>query len=319
MNIPLIDVAPLFSDDPRGWSEVERALYDAHSTIGFSVLVNHRVPRSVTDDLFCASRRFHALPDERKMPLRYGANLRGFLPLNTSTLRRSPLGSAKKPNHSDSFIVIDELDESLRERWSHCALSGHQIWPREVDGFEAAARRYRDAVARLGMKVLPCFSEMMGLPRDGLNGYYTPNNPILRLLHYPALPMREPDVFGSAPHTDYGCLTFVAQDEVGGLQVQAADGDWLDVPFIDNSLVLNTGQIIATWSRGRIKATPHRVVNHPCKARYSIAFFFDCGLNAPVAPLVPPQDSTAAREAQPTKLYGEHLEALLRANYSFSA
>jgi isopenicillin N synthase-like dioxygenase len=315
MNVPLIDIAPLFGNDPRDWHRVQQALHDAHSTVGFSVLVNHGMPAGVVSDLFAASRRFHALPDERKMMSRYREHLRGFLPLNTSTLHRSTLGGARKPNHSDSFIVLDELDGSLRKRWAGSAMGGHQIWPQEVEGFEPAARRYRDAMVQLGFRILPCFAEMMDLPRDGLNDYFTPCNPILRLLHYPAVAQREPDEFGSAPHTDYGCLTFVAQDGIGGLQVQAADGDWFDVPCVPNSLVLNTGQIMATWSGGRIKPTPHRVINHPSEARYSIAFFFDCGLDAPMMPLVPDHD--AVPDDAPS--YGEHLEATLRANYSFSA
>jgi len=318
MNVPIIDVAPLLRDDPRGWREVEQALLDAHSTIGFSVLVNHGVPRNVTNDLFFVSRCFHALPEAQKMALRYGANLRGFLPLNTSTLSRSTVGAARKPNHSDSFVVLDDLDASLRDRWADSTMGGHQMWPQEVAGFEASARRYRAALSHLGMYVAPCFASIMGLPRNGLDRYFTPHNPILRLLHYPALPQRSPDEFGSAPHTDYGCLTFVAQDDVGGLQVQAADGSWFDVPYIEQSLVLNTGQVMATWSRGLIKATPHRVINHPDRDRYSIAFFYDCGLDTPIAPLMPAQPA-CARCSEPAKRYGDHLDSILRTNYAFTA
>ncbi len=319
MNIPVIDLAPLFERDPEGWRHVEDQLYAAHSTIGFSVLVNHRVPAALTANLFDASARFHALPLEQKMALRYGANLRGYLPLDTSKLVRSTLGSARRPNHSDSFMIINELDEPLEDKWSRSAVGGTQPWPGEVDGFEAAARDYRAALCRLGMTTMRCFSSMLGLPRDGLDRHFAQPNAILRLLRYPALPKREPDLFGSAPHTDYGCLTFVAQDDAGGLQVQSTDGDWFDVPVIENAFVLNTGQMMAAWSRGRIKATPHRVINPCARTRYSIAFFFNCGLDTPVDLLTPPPDAAEGAHPLPTRTYGEHLEALLRANYSFSA
>jgi isopenicillin N synthase-like dioxygenase len=252
------------------------------------------------------------------MALRYGANLRGYVPLNTSKLIRSTLGSARKPNHSESFMIVDELDSSLDLRWSRSAVGGNQLWPREIEGFEAAAKHYRNAMCKLGTATIRCFSSMMGRPRDGLDRYFVRPNAILRLLRYPALPDREADVFGSAPHTDYGCLTFVAQDNVGGLQVQSVDDHWFDVPVIENALVLNTGQMMAAWSRGRIKATPHRVVNPTAMARYSVAFFFNCSLDTPIDLPARQQDEDPAR-APHSRTYGEHLETLLRANYSFSA
>jgi isopenicillin N synthase-like dioxygenase len=318
MKIPIVDVAPLFGSDPEGWRSVEHALQAAHSTIGFSVLVNHGVPAAVMRDLFAASASFHALPLEQKMSLRYGANLRGYLPLHTSTLVRSTLGSARKPNHSDSFVILDELHESLRERWSRSAMGGDPLWPREIAGFEASASRYREAMQRLGMATIRCFSGMLGLPVDGLDRHFERPNRVLRLLHYPPLPDREPDVFGSAPHTDYGCLTFVAQDDVGGLQVQSSDGKWCDVPAIADSLVLNTGQILSAWSGGRIKATPHRVINHSARERYSIAFFFDCALDTPVDLFLPPREAAPPAGTSSERTYGERLEAILRANYSFA-
>lgn len=303
-------MGPLSGGEPRAWQKVVEQLQHAHATVGFSVLVNHGVSTDVMRDLFDVSRRFHQLPLAEKMSLRYGMHLRGYLPLSTSVLTASTLGSARRPNHSDSFVVLDELHESLQEAWSNSAMGGTQTWP-AIDGFEQAARRYRDAMIRLGGKMLPCFASMMGLPHDALTEYFVRPNPILRLLHYPAVPVPELNLFGSAPHTDYGCLTFVAQDEVGGLQVQSSDGTWFDVPVIEGSLVLNTGQVMSGWSGAKIKATPHRVLNHPDKERYSIAFFFDCGLETPL-------DISLPHPAHADATYGQHLEQILRTNYSFA-
>lgn len=316
MNIPIVDIGPLSGGDPRAWQEIADALYEAHSTVGFSVLVNHGVDREVIRDLFDASERFHRLPLEQKMRLRYGANLRGFLPLKTSRLTASTLGAARRPNHSDSFVVLDELPDSLRPAWDDSTMGGAQIWPAQVDGFEQAARRYRNAMIQLGRSLVPTFASMLGLEHDGLAGYFVQPNTILRLLHYPAVQSPEPDLYGSAPHTDYGCLTFVAQDDVGGLEVQAANGQWLAVPVVENSLVLNTGQVMAKWSAGRIKATPHRVVNSQTRDRYSIAFFFDCGLETPLNIGLPFQREPEQQDANAT--YGQHLEQILRTNYSFT-
>jgi isopenicillin N synthase-like dioxygenase len=316
MLVPVIDISALYEDDPAGWEVVEDELYEAHTTVGFSILTGHGIPPRMMDDLLAASAGFYALPIEQKIAYRYGANLRGYLPLNTSTLIRSTLGSARKPNHSESFIVLNELDECLREQWARSAMGGHQVWPHNPK-FEIAVRRYRAAMSRVAHAVVRCFSCMLGLQRDGLDRYFARPNPILRLLHYPALPNREADQFGSAPHTDYGCFTFIAQDNVGGLQIKAADGSWFDVPTIEHALVLNTGQIMEAWSDGLFMATPHRVLNHPERSRYSIGFFYDCELNTRVMPLTSMPEPMCDCTPQP-KTYGEHLETMLRANYSFT-
>ena len=106
LNIPVIDIGPLSSGDPRAWQTITDSLREAHSTVGFSILVNHGVRRKIMRDLFDASERFHRLPLEQKMLLRYGENLRGYLPLNTSKLTGSTLGSAQRPNHSDSLSFL---------------------------------------------------------------------------------------------------------------------------------------------------------------------------------------------------------------------
>jgi isopenicillin N synthase-like dioxygenase len=73
----------------------------------------------------------------------------------------------------------------------------------------------------------------------------------LRLLHYPPAPARSPDdLFGSAPHTDFGCLTILAQDDVGGLQVQTPAGEWIDALVIPDAFVVNVDDMLHRWSNG---------------------------------------------------------------------
>jgi isopenicillin N synthase-like dioxygenase len=105
-------------------------------------------------------------------------------------------------------------------------------------------------------------------------------------LHYPPLPEGSPtDLYGSAPHTDFGCLTILAQDNVGGLQVQSPNGHWLDVPKIENSFVVNVGDMLHRMTNGLLKSTPHRVINHSGLERYSCPFFYDPNVNLDVMPL----------------------------------
>ena len=84
----------------------------------------------------------------------------------------------------------------------------------------------------------------------------------LCLLYYPPLSDQSgTDVYGSAPHTDFGCLTILAQDQVGGLQVKSPDGQWLDAPSIENGFIVNVGDMLHRMTNGVLRSTPHRFIN----------------------------------------------------------
>ena len=133
----------------------------------------------------------------------------------------------------------------------------------------------------------------------------------LRLLHYPPIPKTSPsDLYGSAPHTDFGCLTILAQDEIGGLQVQTREGEWIDVPKLEGSFVVNVGDMLSRYTNGLLRSTPHRVINKSGKERFSCPFFFDPHTNAVVQPL----KGTGKPKFSPIN-FGEFLREELEASY----
>ena len=83
------------------------------------------------------------------------------------------------------------------------------------------------------------------------------------------------DQFGVGPHTDFGTLTILCQDDVGGLQVQDINGEWFHAPPIPNTIVVNVADLLSRWTGGEYKSTPHRVVNTSSKERLSLVLAFD--------------------------------------------
>ena len=98
---------------------------------------------------------------------------------------------------------------------------------------------------------------------------------------------------GCGAHTDWGALTLLLQDDVGGLEVcmpvvDAATGEpaWLHTPQRDDAILANVGDMLLRWTNGRYRSAPHRVLA-PLKQgadRHSIAFFLNCNTDAMIDP-----------------------------------
>ena len=142
--------------------------------------------------------------------------------------------------------------------------------------------RYDAAVRELGHRMLRVFSVAVGETPTFFDRFFAPASTALRLIHYPPAPaVRPEDLYGIHPHTDYGFLTLLAQDDVGGLEVRRPDGTWIQARPIPGTFILNAGDILARWTSDRFNSTPHRVVNASAnRDRYSIAMFFDPNIDA---------------------------------------
>ena len=80
---------------------------------------------------------------------------------------------------------------------------------------------------------------------------------------------------GCETHVDSGIFTILYQDKKGGLQVQnRKTKNWHNVPFNKNAFIVNTGLALQFLSKGKFKATNHRVLWNKTK-RLSIPFFFE--------------------------------------------
>ena len=87
---------------------------------------------------------------------------------------------------------------------------------------------------------------------------------------------------GAAPHTDFGMITLLAQDPIGGLELKKRDGEWIAAPYIDGTLVVNIGDLFQRWTNDLYVSNPHRVTNRTGRERYSIPMFFNLDYDAPV-------------------------------------
>ncbi len=187
---------------------------------------------------------------------------------------------------------------------------------------DAAAAAFR-ALERLGAVLMQSIARGLDLPAETFDAAFAGGISTLRLIHYPPRP---PHSYAALPeeaawvthdgqrrllvggaHQDSGFVTLLAQDGVPGLQAQAADGTWQDVPPTEGTLAVNFGLLLERWTGGRIKATRHRVIGGAA-ARHSIPFFYEPRVDAVIRPL-PLADVPGFAPFS----YGDHLwEAMLR-------
>lgn len=166
-------------------------------------------------------------------------------------------------------------------------LWGPSQWPGEgaLPGFREVAERYLAEVQALGYAFARLVSEALGLGPEGLDKFY--DEPELmqhraKIVKYPVVEENASDDQGVGAHYDAGFLTFLLQaSEHQGLQVQNLTGDWIDVPPIPDTFVINIGKALEFVTQGVARATSHRV-KYPrgTTPRYSVPFFQNIGLHS---------------------------------------
>lgn len=278
-SISIIDIASIQNEVPS--PKLLRSFFNAYHDQGFGYIINHGIDSKLINKVFEYSRRFHNLSLNEKMKVSLDHNHRGYIAINTSTDVNSKFEEIKKPNQSASFMMMRE-DQAEN---SKIYLSGPNQWP-ELDGFRSIMEQYNVALSTLANKLIRVALLSAGVQDLSVMESFESPTTWLRLLHYPPLPGDSPnDLYGSAPHTDFGCITILAQDDVGGLQVQSPTGEWVNVPKLKNSFVVNVGDMLHIMTNGILRSTPHRVINETGLERFSCPFFYDPNVSLDVTPL----------------------------------
>jgi isopenicillin N synthase-like dioxygenase len=155
-------------------------------------------------------------------------------------------------------------------------LMGPNIWPPALPGMKQVLDSYYAAVVDCGEQLLRALAVALDKKQEFFLDKF--KKPLARgsIIYYPPQPPDSgAEQFGVSPHSDYGCLTLLWQDDNGGLQVRAKDGGWIEAPPIPGTFVINIGDLLARWTNDLFASTAHRVINRSGRERYSVALFYD--------------------------------------------
>jgi polar amino acid transport system ATP-binding protein len=278
-TLPLIDVAPLVAGGP-GREAVAAQIGAACRAHGFFYVTGHGVAPALVQRLEDLSHQFFDLPEETKMQWRMalgGRAWRGFFPLGGEL-------TSGRPDWKEGLYLGTELPATHPLVQAKTPVYGPNLFP-DVPGFRETILDYMAAVTQLAHRLMEGIALSLGLQASYFAERYTADPLILfRLFNYPTQPVPEGlDVqWGVGEHTDYGLLTILHQDNVGGLAVHTPGG-WIDAPPIAGSFVCNIGDMLDRMTGGLYKSTPHRVKrNTSGRDRLSFPLFFDPNFEARV-------------------------------------
>jgi isopenicillin N synthase-like dioxygenase len=314
-RLPLIDVSelPRSTTDP-GVGPAERsvaaAIDDACRRYGFFRVIGHGLDPERLARLDGAARAFFALPtaDKERVAMRHGGRAwRGWFPPGGEL-------TAGRPDQKEGLYFGTELSADHPAVVASLPLHGPNLFPDAPSDLRPAVLGWMPAMTDLGHRLLRAVAVGLGLEPSWFRRTVTADPTVLfRIFRYPP---SEGDGWGVAEHTDYGLLTLLAQDGLGGLEVRGPDG-WLAVPADPDVLVVNLGDMLERMTGGRYRSTPHRVRNAAGQDRLSFPTFVDPSWDAvcPVMPLAGGEPDAGGDRwdgADPrawTGTYGDYLTA----------
>ena len=268
-NIPIIDFKNFTANDDEKRIQVAKEVDWAASKVGFMYVRNLGIDAEILASAFASSKQFFSQSQEIK-------DLSGYYQEINHGYQ------ASEQQRLDSRIAPD-LKEAFTMRDVPKNYDKPELWPSPE--FYATAKSTFEEFLRGANIVMEAFALALDLPNDFFRKCHQGDNTALRYLHYPVYEKElAEEQLGCGAHTDFGTITLLFQDDVGGLQVKGRDGLWHDAVYIPETIIINTADLVATWTNDRYCSTPHRVKPMNSNTdRYSIAFFVDPDVKTPVS------------------------------------
>lgn len=280
--VPVIDIGPALSESPT-FADVAVAIGESCRNQGFFYVKNHQIPQELISSLLVSAEQFFSFPvvDKKKISMTLGGKAwRGYFSVGEEF-------TSGVVDQKEGIYFGTELLEDVDQY-----LHGRNLFPQlktttETMEFRNNVLSYMNHAKNLGKVIMQAIALSLNLTESDFGDQFSKGQTeLFRIFNYPP----NTDMYGNSSyavgeHTDYGFITILYQDSSGGLQVKKSTlsddntlrSEWMDVPPIEGTLVINLGDALERMTGGLFKATPHRVL--PRKGatanRLSLPYFFD--------------------------------------------
>jgi isopenicillin N synthase-like dioxygenase len=283
-DVPVVDLGAAWSNDPAARRALAQEIADVCGRVGFMYITNHRIAPSDVAAIFQTAADFHTLPLDAKMEVSITKNnhAQGYLHgMSKGT------GKTLSENLQEAFQIRRPLADDDPGLRAGLPLHGKIPWPSAMPDLQPRMMAYYEKLDTLGYELLRLFELGLEFPAGTLKQYFKKDMNSLRLLHYPPQkPEEEGKYLGARAHTDTNAFTILAQDHNGGLEIRNRENEWVAVPPIEGTFIVNVGEVLKVWTDGIFSSTLHRVINRSGRDRYSIPFFMYPSYDALIQPLL---------------------------------
>jgi isopenicillin N synthase-like dioxygenase len=310
-SIATIDISPFVSDG--GVAERKKTaqqLRKACIDVGFFYLSGHGIPADELEQAIAWARKFFELPLDVK--LRY----RSTEPAEAGFVRIGGINPGANVERTadlkERFVLAREMTPT--EAPNSIGAKSLSRWPGDdvLPGFAMFMKKHLAKRIALSQAMTRAFALSLDLPETYFDGYFRKMAIVSLINYYPPLDADavRRNQWSFSAHTDYGAFTLLSQDSLGGLQVQNATGEWIEVPPIDGTFVVNLGDLMAMWTNDLYTSTLHRAANISGLARISIPFFASPYGDAEIRCIETCQGPDNPSRYQPV-LAGEYIRSLI--------
>lgn len=259
---------------------------------GFFLLTNHGIDNQLIAKVFELSKRCFELPREQResMHKKHSRHFRGWESEGSEYTNG-------RPDIREQIDLWSEHPARSKDIEPHyLRLLGPNQWPSTPDliDFRPTLERWFLEAGSVADELMKVLSLGLELPENYFdNAFGNERMSLTKLIRYPKTPAGG---FGVNAHHDAGFLTLLSPGTTPGLQIECADGSWLDVPVVEDTLVVNLGEILQSMTGNYLLATPHRVV--ATEQRQSAAYFHGPSLEMKLKPIaLDPKFAAAVAES----------------------
>ena len=253
--------------DPQAFAE---KLGQSFEEYGFAIIADHGIPDALIHEAEVKAKQFFALPEEvkRGYAITGSGGARGYTPFGIETAKGATAHDLKEFWH---------VGRNLPAGHPFSDHMGDNVWPAEVDGFEATFLELFDTFDRTGLKILKAIARFLKIDEGYFIDTVRDGNSVLRLLHYPPIDNEPGGNVRAGAHEDINAITLLLGADEAGLELLTKDGRWIPVAPKPGELVVNIGDMLQRLTNGLLRSTTHRVVNPPPErrrnSRYSMPYF----------------------------------------------
>lgn len=291
-SIPVVDLGAFLNGSDDEKQKIAAEVDDICCSIGFLTIKNHGVSKTVCDKAWASAKAYFDLPIDEKIKSKAAnkGNPRGYFPIEGETLSKT-LGVSAPPDRKEAYSSGPLTPPTGHKHdQDFDFFYGPNIWPTLPHDFQENWTAYYKAMEKLGSEIMQLLAAALKLNEDFFVQYHTHHISALRAINYPSLPDDLlPGQLRAGTHSDYGTVTILNPDPVvGGLEVKSTSGKWITPPAIENSFVINIGDLMAHWTNDKWVSTLHRVVDpitsngKPAPRRQSIAYFMNPNYDAKI-------------------------------------